>query len=106
MKMPRLLGVGALALATGLLTACGGAEPAVQQPAAAETEAVTETVAEPAEAASPTLDQEPATEVAAQQPTDTAAPPPTVSDELRATDPTTVNLATGKPTLLEFFAFW
>jgi hypothetical protein len=26
--------------------------------------------------------------------------------QLRATDPTTVDLASGQPTLLEFFAFW
>jgi hypothetical protein len=35
-------------------------------------------------------------------------PEPTPFDltQLHATDPTTVNLASGKPTLLEFFAFW
>jgi len=31
---------------------------------------------------------------------------PTIRTELAATDPTTVNLASGKPTLVEFFAFW
>ena len=30
----------------------------------------------------------------------------TVRTELHATDPATVNLASGKPTLVEFFAFW
>jgi hypothetical protein len=34
-----------------------------------------------------------------------AAPPP-VKTELEATDPSTVNLASGEPQLLEFFAFW
>lgn len=35
-----------------------------------------------------------------------AAPPVEVREELAATDPTTVNLGTGTPTLVEFFAFW
>ena len=30
----------------------------------------------------------------------------TIRTELHATDPATVNLASGKPTLVEFFAFW
>ena len=33
-------------------------------------------------------------------------PTPTVRPEMEATDPTTVVLASGQPTLLEFFAFW
>ena len=50
-------------------------------------------------------------------PTDETAPPaaptsaspataPAVKHELVATDPSTVELASGQPTLLEFFAFW
>ena len=31
---------------------------------------------------------------------------PTIRTELAATDPATVNLASGQPTLVEFFAFW
>ena len=31
---------------------------------------------------------------------------PTPRPELSATEPSTVNLASGKPVLLEFFAFW
>jgi hypothetical protein len=31
---------------------------------------------------------------------------PTARPGLEATDPETVDLASGKPTLLEFFAFW
>ena len=30
----------------------------------------------------------------------------TIRTELHATDPASVNLASGKPTLVEFFAFW
>ena len=37
-------------------------------------------------------------------PTQPAAP--TIRTELAATNPATVNLASGKPTLVEFFAFW
>ncbi|MES0339508.1 MAG: hypothetical protein ABUK16_05205 [Anaerolineales bacterium] len=35
-----------------------------------------------------------------------ADPKPTPRPELSATEPSTVNLASGKPVLLEFFAFW
>jgi hypothetical protein len=38
------------------------------------------------------------------EPTQPAAP--TIRTELAATDPATVNLASGQPTLVEFFAFW
>ena len=31
---------------------------------------------------------------------------PTIRTALAATDPATVNLASGKPTLVDFFAFW
>lgn len=37
----------------------------------------------------------------------TSAPTPRpIRTALEATDPTTVNLAIGRPTLVEFFAFW
>ena len=50
---------------------------------------------------------EPAADVPApspEVPTQPAAPP--VRTELAATDPASVNFASGKPTLVEFFAFW
>jgi hypothetical protein len=34
------------------------------------------------------------------------APTPTLRSGQEATDPATVNLASGKPTLVKFFAFW
>lgn len=34
------------------------------------------------------------------------APTPTVRPGMEATDPTTVSLSPGDPTLVEFFAFW
>lgn len=44
----------------------------------------------------------------AEDPASDAPPEPTPFDlnELHATDPTSVNLSSGKPTLVEFFAFW
>ncbi|MGH2625724.1 MAG: hypothetical protein ACRDHY_03630 [Anaerolineales bacterium] len=36
----------------------------------------------------------------------TVGPTPTVRPGMEATDPTTVVLASGDPTLVEFFAFW
>lgn len=51
---------------------------------------------------------EPATEVPTPQTTlpPTAGPTPTVRPGMEASDPTTVVLAGGDPTLVEFFAFW
>ncbi|HEY4665685.1 MAG TPA: hypothetical protein VIH26_00145 [Anaerolineales bacterium] len=43
----------------------------------------------------------PTIQVAPSQPAASA-----IRTELAATDPATVNLASGKPTLVEFFAFW
>jgi len=39
-------------------------------------------------------------------PVETAAVAPNGKGEFEATDPTTVNLALGKPQFVEFFAFW
>jgi hypothetical protein len=39
-------------------------------------------------------------------PSPEVAVPPPVKTGLEATNPSTVNLATGKPQLIEFFAFW
>jgi hypothetical protein len=90
------------ALALGLpgliLGACSsGAGPAAIQPRA-------DAPQERVPALSPTAVED---VQAATQPAE--APPamtPTARPGLQATDPTTVNLASGKPTLLEFFAFW
>lgn len=49
----------------------------------------------------PTID--PATTPAAEPSLDVV---PTAREGLEATDPSTVVLASGKPTLVEFFAFW
>ena len=78
-----------------LLSACG--------PAAAPTEALPIAT----QPATPTPAPEvfgtlpPATEASA-----SSAPTPTLRSGQEATDPTTVNLASGKPTLVKFFAFW
>ena len=70
----------------------GPADP--EQPAAASGAGTAESP-QLAPSAAPTI------QVAPSQPA-----PPTVRTELAATDPATVNLASGKPTLVEFFAFW
>ncbi|OGO11528.1 MAG: hypothetical protein A2Y93_09435 [Chloroflexi bacterium RBG_13_68_17] len=86
------------ALALGVwLSACSPPQaPALPAPSptqvdsAALAEAPT---AAPPEASSPTLELP-------------AIAAPTARAGLEATDPTTVDLAAGTPTLLEFFAFW
>lgn len=66
-------------------------------------------------AAPPTLPPSPTAPVPTAPEEPTSTPPPAAApvatptyrgNALQATDPTTVNLASGMPTLLEFFAFW
>jgi hypothetical protein len=47
-----------------------------------------------------------ATSLAPTEPPLAPQPSPTARPGLEATDPTTVVLAAGKPTFVEFFAFW
>jgi hypothetical protein len=56
----------------------------------------------PLQETEPDIGPPPATDLPA---TEEAAPPP-VRAELAATDPSTVQLASGKVQLVEFFAFW
>jgi len=82
------------ALAIGL-AACSSAAPpatALPVPSVDSAAAVQPTSAE----ANPTLPG---------QPTDVPTAPPVRVDQY-ATDPTTVDLASGRPTLVKFFAFW
>jgi len=98
MKKVQLIGiVGALTL---LAAACQSAPQTTAQvlppaPPASETSAL------PVESDAPAPDSEQAAPVE-QEP----APPFEVRQGLAATDPATVNLASGTPTLVEFFAFW
>lgn len=76
------------------------AKPVATQPATQETP--TTNAATDTPAAAPT-------DAPAIVPTEALAAAPTkkpVKTELEATDPTTVNLAAGRPQLVEFFAFW
>jgi hypothetical protein len=99
-----------LMIAGLLLAACApAATPQTAQPEAPVQAAAT---AKPA-ATQPTSQEAPteiaATDVPAAAPTDAPAAAPTkkpVKTELEATDPATVQLAAGKPQLVEFFAFW
>ena len=107
LKTPRI-GVRALVgLLLLALAACKATAPSPPAEAPVAVEA-SETPAQPAAAPSDT--PQPAQEdTPAAPPTNTplaAQATPTLRPELEATDPTTVNLAAGKPTLLEFFAFW
>ena len=83
-------------LVSVVLSACGTAAPpeATVPPAAAT-----------AQAAAPT--QAPATAPAVvEAPTAGPTTAPVVKTEFTPTDPTTVNLALGRPQFVEFFAFW
>ncbi|HEX9681020.1 MAG TPA: hypothetical protein VGA32_06170 [Anaerolineales bacterium] len=80
----------------GLAASCAGpaAQPVEPAPTVVET-AVIELAAAPTEEPSPAPALPP-----------TAGPTPTVRPGMEATDPTTVVLASGDPTFVEFFAFW
>jgi hypothetical protein len=85
-----LLAIGALLL--------GGCAPTVQATIAV-TPLATDVVASPTTAS--------ATPQGTLLPLATSlAPTPTVRPGMEATDPTTVSLSPGDPTLVEFFAFW
>lgn len=103
MNLRKLLGLAALGWI--LLAACQAgqtgdvAEPAIPasgRPTAASDESLAQ-VAEPADQPVP-------------QSPESAAPEPAAPIEVRtglaATDPNSVDLASGTPTLVEFFAFW
>ena len=98
MKKVQLVGIaGALML---LASACQSApQPMVQVAAPAQSAA--EATALPIETAAPAFNSEPVAPVEKEP-----APPVAVREGLAATDPATVNLENGTPTLVEFFAFW
>lgn len=58
-------------------------------------------------ACAPSAEPPPPTEAVDSAPTEEPLPVATSrGNDLAATDPGTVNLATGEPQLIEFFAFW
>ena len=87
--------IGLVALAGLIIAGCQGSAPSTPTPSAAlpRTE-VSTAPATPAPAAS-------TDSVSTTVPT-----PRPVRTALEATDPTTVSLAVGRPTFVEFFAFW
>ncbi len=89
-----------------LLAACGSGAP-VEQSVEAQSPGGEQP---PPLLASPvTSEQEPPATEASQDVAEPATEPTAtvdVSPNLRASDPSTVNLASGEPLLVEFFAFW
>ena len=86
-----------LLLAAALLAACGPA---------AEIPVPTATLPAPS---APAVATEPPAPIATEAPQTIATEAPVFvsrGPNLEASDPTTVNLASGTPTLVEFFAFW
>ena len=91
----------------------GNSEPADAQPTASPTDPVeVEVTAPPATpqpeqaTSTPEEDESPATPTSESALLPDQGPIPTGSSQLHATDPDSVSLADGDPTLVEFFAFW
>jgi hypothetical protein len=100
-----------LPLLTLLAAACqpGGALPATDTPISQEPAPATTASTEPAATgteASPSETAVPPAEEPVEATSAPADPTPTLRQGLQATDPTTVELGGGAPTLVEFFAFW
>lgn len=91
---PRRQGTWIAMVGLIVLTACSKGAPAATQSQATATPAPA-TVVPPQENAAPTMLDTPAAP--------TLVP---VKSDLEATDPATVDLASGSPLLVEFFAFW
>ncbi len=91
----------AIVLFAASLAAC---QPPSSKPSMVPADQASEARAEAPTAAlaSPTEEPEAPAEPATQASTEV----PQVRQELSASDPGSVNLASGKPTLVEFFAFW
>ncbi len=92
-------------LAVFILSAC---TPSVSAPTATP-ESGEMPVATHVEEAAPTQEEAPAEEgaMATEEPVEEAMAMPTSrGSQLVATDPETVNLTSGQPQLIEFFAFW
>ena len=89
-RQPQIIGF--VALAGLIIAACGPGNP-------------TQVVVLPATKA-PTAPATLAPAAATDSVSTTTPTPRPVRTALQATDPTTVNLAIGRPTFVEFFAFW
>lgn len=99
--------LGIVVLTGLLLTACTGASQQVDRDDPSVEIASQQQVDEVAPAGNVEVSEgegaAPAPELPESAPADVR---PTPRPELSATDPSTVNLASGRPVLLEFFAFW
>lgn len=100
MKKPSIIALFGIGLA--LLSACsGGTQPARPDAGEQPATATATSISDAGEAA-------PTQTAVVQEGMEQQAPvaTPTARPDLEATDPVSVDLAFGKPTLLEFFAFW
>lgn len=107
--MKRISIIMVIGVALALLSACGGDIPVLPSDAVPDAGAL---AASPTPTSTPEAsDISPGQTDDIQDNGDQQVPPepsatPTVRPGLEATDPESVDLASGKPTLLEFFAFW
>jgi hypothetical protein len=108
LSMKRFVVLGSLLAGALLLGACAGAGVVGEPPTATVTPASSTATPTPLPASQTEAE---GTDQADVDPTPTATPSPppatpTARPNLEATDPTTVTLGAGRPTLIEFFAFW
>lgn len=94
--------IGWLMMLGLLLAACA---PTVVAPTTAPVAPPTSNAPAAAPTSAPAT-AEPTVEVQPTEAVEAAPTPHAVKTELAATDPSTVQLAAGKPQLVEFFAFW
>ena len=85
-----------------LIAACQSSPAPTTQAEVAQPESAVQQLPSEAPANEPQLAAPPVEE----EPTKADAEPVEVRQDLAATDPATVNLASGTPTFVEFFAFW
>ena len=89
-----------------LLAACTGSSPQVDRDPKADTLPLQQEVDKDDPVENVEVSEGDVVSVPVPQESASADAKPTPRPELSATEPSTVNLASGRPILLEFFAFW
>ncbi len=98
--------LGVIVLAGLLLAACTGASQQVDREPNVETPPLEQDVDKDAPVENVEVSEGDVASVPVPPESASAGAKPTPRSELSATEPSTVNLASGRPMLLEFFAFW